>query len=90
MSPHFAPARPQQEDSRLRTPGLDGSSKISVSRSFSAPTCFSLASTSLLFKGESYISLWGQFSDREGFSSLLEGNEERFDSEGWVKGGRVL
>lgn len=86
MSPHFVPARLQHEDSRLRTPGLEGSSKISVSRSFSGPTCFSFAPTSPLFKGESYISLWGQFRDKEGSSSLLEGNEERFDSEGWVSG----
>lgn len=36
------------------------------------------------------MSLWGQFKDREASSSLLEGNEERMDSEGWPSGcGRV-
>ncbi len=80
-SPHFAPARPQHECSRLKPPGLDGSpsSKMAVSLSLSFALVFSFApsSPSPLLDGQSAFSLSGRCMDGEAPSRT----EERLESE---------
>lgn len=84
MSPHFVPARPQHECSRLEPPGLDGSpsSKIAVSLSFSFPLVFALplSSASPLLDGLSVFCLSGQFMDGEVSGRRSVGAGDRLES----------